>query len=146
LAHYDPSTTLPHDANGNIIGGPGRPKGFKVKPKQLTLNETLESKGFNTIDQCLKLIEDPTCPHAVRGRLLEVFLRCTYPTVRSSEINKTVETRSVNIRMNIDGSAQQPSHTVGETVDQSMLEHAMTVDPLAHTVGETVTTTVETDE
>lgn len=126
--------TLPTDANGRVLAGPGRPKGIPNRPTVQSMQAKLEKMDFDTVAEMVALIKNDDVPYAVRGRLLEVLCRCQYPVIKASQHLSETTSRKFNI--NIDTSTIQP---VGS-------QSSITVDPVIETVTQTVTQTVSTDD
>lgn len=72
------------------VGNPGKPKG--AVSKRLDVREMLESKGINVFDEILALL--PKLNPSMRVRTLLEIAKFGYPTLKSSEIQASVETHS----------------------------------------------------
>lgn len=123
------------------FAGPGRPKGLKTKPKVLTLTERLAALGFDTVARAVELFNDPTCPHAVKARIIDTIAKLEFPKAieHFGSIGGTGGHSNVSIKMNM--TSGTVAQTVAHTVEQpASLEHAITVE---QTVSEPVKAAVE---
>lgn len=130
------------------FAGPGRPKGMKTRPKVLTLTERLAALGFDTIKCAVDLFNDPTCPHAVKARLLDTIAKLEFPKAieHFGSIGGTGAHSNLSIRMNMTSgtvpvTVVQPS--APECIEHASIEHAITVE---QTVSEPVKAAIEADD
>lgn len=83
---FDPTSNLPKDANGNIIGGPGRPKGSlnkATKDKREWVSKLLEDRE-DLIEEALDSLAQEDPDKALKHLL--GLLEYTTPKLARSEI------------------------------------------------------------
>lgn len=129
------------------FAGPGRPKGLKTKPKVLTLTERLAALGFDTVARAVELFNDPTCPHAVKARIIDTIAKLEFPKAieHFGSIGGTGG-HNLSIKMNMTSgtvpvTVVQPS--APECIEHASIEHAITVE---QTVSEPVKAAIEADD
>jgi hypothetical protein len=96
--------------------GPGRPKGSaeKFRFNAAKLWAALQAQDYDPIVESIAIARDPTCPHVVKFRINEMFLKLIVP--KPIDHNHQEHHGNINISWNVAAPQLPEEHTVSYTV------------------------------